>query len=111
MTAQAIAVKKANQDWEDGLYNLTPSGETTWHELACRIIEIAQGAGLAIRARKEDVKPLSAAEYPTPAQRPMNSVLDTQKLKSQLAQALPTWEDDFAQECQQIMEAQSRAAA
>jgi dTDP-4-dehydrorhamnose reductase len=111
VTAQAIAAIKTNQDWGDGLYNLTPSGETTWHELACRIIEIAHGAGLTLRANKEDIKPISTAEYPTPAQRPMNSVLDTQKLRSRLAQALPTWQDDFAQEFQQIIEVQSRAAA
>ena len=111
VAAQAIAAIKANQDWEDGLYNLTPSGETTWHELACRIIEIAHGAGLTLRTQKEDVKPISTAEYPTPAQRPMNSVLDTHKLRSRLAHTLPTWQDDFAQEFQQIIEAQSRAAA
>lgn len=111
VTAQAIAAVKANQDWGDGLYNLTPSGETTWHELACRIVEIAHGAGLTVRARKGHIKPISTAEYPTPAQRPMNSVLDTHKLRSRLAHALPTWEDDFAREFQQLIEAQSRAAA
>ena len=111
ITARAIAAKEANQDWGDGLYNLTPSGETTWHEVACRIIEIAHGAGLTLRARKEDLKPISTTEYPTPAQRPMNSVLDTRKLQSRLTQTLPTWEDDFDQALQQIIEGQSRAAA
>ena len=111
VTAQAIADEKVNRAWGDGIYNLTPTGETNWHELACRIIEIANGAGLTLRTQKEDVKPISTAEYPTPAQRPMNSLLITQKLQSRLAQALPTWEDDFAQQFQQIIEAQSRAAA
>ncbi|MDC1494516.1 dTDP-4-dehydrorhamnose reductase, partial [Planktomarina temperata] len=111
VTAEAVAAIKANQGWEDGLYNLTPAGETTWHELACRIVYIARGARLTISVQKEDVKPISTAEYPTPAERPLNSVLDTQKLQSRLTQALPTWQDDFAQEFQQIIEAQSRAAA
>lgn len=111
VTARAIAAIQANKYWGDGLYNLTPSGETTWHELACRIIEIAHGAGLTLRARKEGVKPILTAEYPTPAQRPMNSILDTHKLRSRLAHTLPTWQDDFAQEFQQIIEAHSRAAA
>lgn len=111
VTAQAIADEKVNRAWGDGIYNLTPTGETTWHELACRIIEIAHGAGLTLRVKKEDVKPISTAEYPTPAHRPINSVLDTQKLQSRLAQALPIWEDDFAQEFQKIIEAQPRAAA
>ena len=111
VTAQAIAAKKANQDWEDGLYNLTPSGETTWHEVASRIIEIAQGAGLTIRTQKHDVKPISTAEYPTPAQRPMNSVLDTRKLQSRLTHTLPTWEDDFVHEFRKIIEERSLATA
>lgn len=111
VTAEAIAAERVNRAWGDGVYNLTPTGETTWHELACRIIEIAHGAGLTHHVKKEDVKPISTAEYPTPAQRSMNSVLDTQKLQSRLTQALPTWQDDFTQEFQQIIEAQSRAAA
>lgn len=111
VTTQAIAAIKANQDWGDGLFNLTPLGETTWHELACRIVEIAQGAGLIIRTQREGVKPISTAEYATRAQRPMNSVLNTQKLQPRLTHTLPTWQDDFAQEFKKIIKAQSGAAA
>ena len=95
VTAEAIEDEKVNQAWEDGIYHLTPSGETTWHALTCHIIDIAQGAGMVLRTQKEHVRAISTAEYPTIAQRPMNSVLDTQKLQKHLKRSLPNWKQDF----------------
>lgn len=56
-----------------GLYHLSCTGKTTWFEFARRIIEMAD------LDRTVDVSPCTTAEYPRPAQRPKQSVLDCSK--------------------------------
>jgi dTDP-4-dehydrorhamnose reductase len=65
-----------------GVYHAANEGETTWYEMAVRIFDRA-GAGDAVSA-------CTAAEYPTPAQRPAYSVLDTRRLQH-AGVNLPHW--------------------
>ena len=58
-----------------GTYHLTANGHTTWHGFASRIIDHAHRAGLIERA--PEVAAITTAEFPTKAQRPAVSVLDT----------------------------------
>ncbi len=89
-TAQAIA-KSASARGPDpawfqehgGLYHLAAQGGTTWYEFARAILGSDEG-----QAR---VKAIPSAEYPTPARRPRNSVLDSSKAERQLGIALPDW--------------------
>jgi dTDP-4-dehydrorhamnose reductase len=64
----------------EGLLHLVPSGETTWYGFARAIL----GEGAAIT-------PIRSSEYPTPARRPANSVLDNRKAQALLGQPLPDW--------------------
>jgi len=77
-----------------GTYHLTASGHTTWHGFASRIIDHAHSAGLI--ERKPDVATITSAEFPTKAQRPAYSVLDTAKLQSTFGLALPDWSESLA---------------
>lgn len=61
-----------------GLYHLTNGGATTWHEYAVAIRDLAPE--LADR-RDVKVQPIRTEEYPVPAKRPANSVLDNTKLE------------------------------
>ncbi|MGG1946437.1 dTDP-4-dehydrorhamnose reductase [Trinickia sp. NRRL B-1857] len=72
---QAMA-ERASSTFEQGLFHLTAEGSTSWHGFASRIVEAARRAlgDEAIRARS--VEPIATAQYPTPARRPANSVLD-----------------------------------
>lgn len=78
-------------DEADG--NLTPvfhianGGLATWYDVAVRVFEGA-GAG----ARKL-LTPCTTDEYPTPARRPVWSVLDTSRYEALSGSALPQWED------------------
>jgi len=54
-----------------GTYHLTNSGECTWYDFAKNIFELANV--------KVEVKPVTTAEYPTPAKRPEYSVLSLEK--------------------------------
>jgi dTDP-4-dehydrorhamnose reductase len=63
-----------------GIYHAVPAGETTWHGLACLAVQVALNAGAILKTHPSAIKPILAAEYPLPAQRPMNSRMSTDKL-------------------------------
>ena len=74
-----------------GTYHLSAAGACTWHEFARWIFICAHAAGL-IEAQVE-VTPIATAEFPTRAQRPAYSVLDTGKLRAAFGIHLPPWMD------------------
>lgn len=73
-----------------GVYHLAPSGETTWHAYASYVIEFARSHGEDLMV--EAVNPIATTEYPTPASRPLNSRLDTAKLRNSFTLHLPDWQ-------------------
>jgi len=77
--------------FKSGIYNLTSTGETSWHGFAEKIIELAkQQDGLTIKTQR--VNPIPTSAYPLPATRPANSRLSTQRLQKHYQLALPSWE-------------------
>jgi len=77
--------------FKSGIYNLTSTGETSWHGFAEKIIELAkQQEGLPIKTQR--VNPIPTSAYPLPATRPANSRLSTQRLQKHYQLALPSWE-------------------
>lgn len=60
-----------------GVYHFTNGGATTWHGFATAIV--ATAPELADR-RHVKVTPIATSDYPLPAQRPKNSVLDNSRL-------------------------------
>lgn len=74
---------------ESGTWNLAASGRTSWHGFAEAIVREAFGLGLL--ARPVQVEGIATSQYPTPARRPMNSVLDTSKLCRDFGIAPPGW--------------------
>ena len=63
-----------------GTYHFCQPDATAWHGFAEAIVDQARAAGAQIRAQR--IVPITTAEYPTPAKRPANSVLDCAKLTS-----------------------------
>ncbi len=80
-----------------GLYNLAPGGRTSWHGYAQELVREARAAGLALRADESRIKPIATTDYPTPAKRPINSSLDTAKLRRTFGVELPEWQADVRQ--------------
>ena len=72
------------KQFPSGIYHAVPSGQTTWHGLASLAIQAALNVGIELKAKPEAVKPILAVEYPLPAPRPMNSSMDSVKLRSAL---------------------------
>ena len=75
-----------------GTYHLTPTGETSWHGFAQFIIAEALGLGVKFRASFENVQAIITSEYPLPAKRPSNSLLDTKKICNTFNVYMPPWQ-------------------
>ena len=75
-----------------GLYHLVASGETSWHGYASFVIEHARRAGVEIKVAADAIQAVPTSSFPTPAKRPLNSRLNTNKLQNSFDLALPSWQ-------------------
>ena len=75
-----------------GTYHCVPAGEVSWYAYACHVIAAARAAGHPVRVPPHGIQPVSTADYPTPARRPLNSRLSTRKLRGTFGLHLPPWQ-------------------
>lgn len=83
----ALATGHPAVDDVTGVYHMTCAGRTSWYELARRIFELS-GRSDSVR-----VNPIATSEFPTPAARPLFSVLSNDKLERVFGVRLDSWED------------------
>lgn len=76
-----------------GIYHLVAGGETSWFEYARFLFAEARSNGLQLQISDENVLPIPASDYPTPARRPSNSRLSTEKLQLRFGLELPHWQE------------------
>ncbi|WP_034915868.1 MULTISPECIES: dTDP-4-dehydrorhamnose reductase [Erwinia] len=89
--ATAHALLMAQQKPEvAGLYHLAAAGTTTWFDYANLVFAQAESAGIELALNT--VHSVSSSSYPTPARRPGNSRLDTQKFRQTFGLTLPGWQ-------------------
>jgi len=79
-----------------GLYHLVAGGETTWHGYARFVLEQALAARVALKASPDTVDAVPTSVFPTPAVRPHNSRLNTDKLQATFGLVLPPWQRGVA---------------
>ena len=85
----AIALRLSTAGQGSGIWHAINSGETTWHGLASHVL--ARAAARHGRPMPQ-IKALTTAEYPTPAARPANSRLATDKLHADFGITLRPWQ-------------------
>jgi dTDP-4-dehydrorhamnose reductase len=90
-TAQAIMQLSAGRG-ETGLFHCVASGYTSWFDYARYVIEWIRQQGLPVKVAPEAIRPVPTESYPTPAQRPRNSRLTTEKLQRAFSLTLPPWQ-------------------
>lgn len=75
-----------------GVYHLAPSGNTSWYGFAEYLL--AKGKLIVDRPANHSVslKPITTSHYPTPAKRPKNSLLNTDKIKQRFGVYMPSWQ-------------------
>jgi dTDP-4-dehydrorhamnose reductase len=82
----------ALQQGLNGLFHLTPAGQTNWHAYAQYVLQQAQSLGWTLKATPEQVQAITTADYPLPAPRPAYSMLDSSLLAKALNLELPPWQ-------------------
>ena len=71
-----------------GTYHLAGSGATSWAGFAQAIFARAAPYGI----RPPEILPVPTDDYPTPAKRPANSLLDCTRIERHYGIALPAWQ-------------------
>jgi dTDP-4-dehydrorhamnose reductase len=75
-----------------GLYHLAPRGVTHWCDYARLVLSEASARGWTLQASALQVAPISTTDYPTSAQRPLNSRLDVSQFEQTFGVILPDWQ-------------------
>ncbi|MFM1818083.1 MAG: dTDP-4-dehydrorhamnose reductase, partial [Pseudomonadota bacterium] len=75
-----------------GLYHLVAGGETSWHGYASHVIARARALRPDQAWKVGEIAPVPTSAFPTPAKRPLNSRLNTQKLQQVFDLHLPHWQ-------------------
>ena len=91
LTAHAVRCARAEPTL-CGTYHATAAGETSWHGYARRVIEFARAHGQAVRVPADGLVAVPSSAFLTAARRPLNSRLDTHKLRQRFGLHLPPWQ-------------------
>ncbi len=93
VSAHAIRQALGTQDASlSGLYHLVAAGETSWHGYAAHAIERARQLKPDAAWKVTEIAPVPTSAFPTPARRPLNSRLNTQRLQQAFGLTLPAWQ-------------------
>jgi dTDP-4-dehydrorhamnose reductase len=74
-----------------GTYHCVADGQTSWFDYALHVIEWARARGLPVRVAPEAVRAVPTSAFPTAARRPLNSRLDTSRLRNAFGLVMPHW--------------------
>lgn len=100
----AHAIRHLQQHPEDaGLYHCVAGGETTWNAYAKYVLSRASIENKAIEIIAKEVAPVPTSAFPTPAVRPHNSRLNTDKLQTTFGLQLPHWQTGVARMLAEIL--------
>lgn len=95
-TLIALATQyQKNKTLEWGTYHYCGTEKTNWCDFAKKIFKQAKEQGLIEKEIK--VNAITTAEYPTPAKRPANSMLDCSKIKNTFGIEMPSWKEALNQ--------------
>ncbi|MFJ5285022.1 dTDP-4-dehydrorhamnose reductase [Pseudomonas sp. NPDC088429] len=98
----ALAIRQVQLRPElSGLYHLAAAGEVSWHGYASHVISfaLANEESLAV----SQINPIDTTAYPTPALRPLNSRLNTQKLRDNFSLHLPDWQSGVTRMLREVL--------
>ena len=83
----AKQIKMLAESGATGAFHATDQGCCTWFELA--------GTFLSLMDVKHNLVPCETRDFPTPARRPSNSILENKRLKELGLDVMPPWQDDL----------------
>ncbi|MES2413953.1 MAG: dTDP-4-dehydrorhamnose reductase [Pseudomonadota bacterium] len=92
VTAHMLRSVRSKAEHEGGIYHVAAAGKTSWHGYARFVLEQAQKMGHAMKASPAAVDSVPSSAFATPAARPHNSRLCTDKLGAHFGLQLPDWQ-------------------
>ena len=93
--AEAIMKIIKSEKITPGIFNFSNLGRISWFDFAEKIAELSDA--------KIKLNAIETSQYPTPAKRPKNSVLDLDKISKTYAIQLKPWEESL-EDCIQILQ-------
>ena len=93
--AEAIMKIIKSEKITPGIFNFSNLGRISWFDFAEKIAELSEA--------KIKLNAIETSQYPTPAKRPKNSVLDLDKISKTYAIQLKPWEESI-EDCIQILQ-------
>ena len=93
--AEAIMKIIKSEKITPGIFNFSNLGRISWFDFAEKIAELSKA--------KIKLNAIETSQYPTPAKRPKNSVLDLDKISKTYAIQLKPWEESL-EGCVQILQ-------
>lgn len=79
-----------------GLYHLAAGRYADWCTVARHVLDLAHQRDLPLQADARAVRAIASADYKTAARRPLNSRLDTTRLREAFGIHLPPWQQGIA---------------
>jgi dTDP-4-dehydrorhamnose reductase len=105
LVAIADQIARGRTDW--GTFHFAGAGSTSWHGFAEEIVGLAEAYGAWRGAARPQVEPITTDQYPTPARRPMNSVLECRKIAA-FGIIPPPWRSGLAAVVRELVGADDR---
>lgn len=96
-----IADRIVSEEWQEewgGIYHAVGTGSATWYELAVYALQQAALYG----QKMPEVEAIKTEDWPTPARRPQDSRLNTDKLYNTFNVRLPKWQESVDKVVKQL---------
>lgn len=108
----ALAIRRALEGGstnspKPGVYNLVAAGHTSWFEYANTVFSLVKHEYPAINIRAKHIEAVASSAFATAARRPLNSRLDTSKLRSEFGLTLPHWKQGVRRMLTEYIEKQA----
>lgn len=93
-----------NKNFKDfGTYHVTSEGKINWHGYASLVVSEAIALGCKVKCAPDHIHSILTSEYPAAAKRPLNSRLNTDKLKKTFMLELPDWESEVKRVLREVI--------
>ncbi len=101
VTAHALCLYRHHPE-HSGIYHLAARQYTSWYEYAQFIRTCTQNIRPSDAIATCKISPIPSTEFRLPAQRPLNSRLNTSKIEKNFDLTLPSWQSGVARTLQEI---------
>lgn len=95
--AEAILQVIDSYHWQPGLFHFSNDGVISWFDFAKEIASLIHSPCV--------VQPTTTANFPTPAKRPLYSVMDKSKIQQAYGIALKPWNESLQRCVQKLLSA------